>query len=346
MLDATSGPRRPPNGATCAPTDGGLAWSVAGTFRRGCARTRVFRTLRGMSYDELATIDAWIAAGDLRREAIAAEIGQAHGLELERVEPFRRDDLPLASYRGMDRLFRFVLVPGGTFEMGLSDAELAHLRTLAEPHAGEPTYEAAWAGLFRDRSAMRPTTRVTVAPCLFAQNTMGDFGLDEWRAQMGEAFVGEGGDTSTLPEDIEVAFAAHGFRLPTEEEWEWCARGGRAGEITFKGNVVPDEVHYRKIARELSRSEEADPDRHARIANDFGLVGFGVHAELCGSRYAVPPEGGPTRSKAWEERVIRGGAGATYKWQSPGEWQALLTAHRQPARGLLDSIGVRPVRSV
>jgi formylglycine-generating enzyme required for sulfatase activity len=299
-----------------------------------------------MTLAELASIEAWQSTPAERREELARDLASRYGLTFERVAPFRREDLPLASYRGLDGLVRFVLVPGGSFDMGLSDAELAHLAALAEPHRGEPSFEQAWGNLLVTPSRMRPVVRVTVEPCLFSQNTIGDFGLDEWRQQMGEFFVGEGGDVSTLPEDLEVALAAHGLRLPSEAEWEWCARGGRTGEITFKGNVVPDERHYRKISRELDRSEYQDEDRHAAIANDFGLLGFGVHAELCRDRYAVPPTLTPAGPGGFEDRVVRGGAGATYLWQNPGEWQALLTAFRQRAGGLLNCIGVRGVRSV
>ena len=297
-----------------------------------------------MPLSELATLEAWQSTPPTRREEIARDLAATHELTFERLAPFRRDDLPLASYEGLDGLFRFVLVPGGTFDMGLSDAELAYLEGLAEPHRGEATFDQSWGNLFVEPSPFRPVVRVTVEPCLVAQSAMSDFAIDDWRREWGEIFVGEGGDASTLPEDLEVAFAAHGFRFPDEAEWEWFARGGRTGEITFKGNVVPDRRYRRKTSLEHDQSAERDEARHAHAANDFGLLGFGVVAELCRNRYAVPPDLTPGGPGEFADRVVRGGAGTM--GQNPGEWQALLTAFRHRAGGLLYSIGVRPVRSV
>ena len=72
---------------------------------------------------------------------IATTIAKDHSLEFEWLEPFRREDLPLASYVGLDGLFRFVLVPGGRFSLGLSDAEVRVLEEFAAPHRGEATFD-------------------------------------------------------------------------------------------------------------------------------------------------------------------------------------------------------------
>ncbi len=298
-------------------------------------------------YPELQTLDAWLAASDGRRTDIANEIARDHGLELEQIAPFRRSDLPLASYRGLDRLFRFVLVPGGSFEVGLGDEELATLEAAAEAHTGEPDYEEEWLSLLAAQSPMRPTRRHTVRPILIAQNTVGGFMASSWRQEIGDLFMGEGADVSSLPADLEEGLRQFGYRLPWEAEWEWCARGGRQGELTFKGNAVPDAAYLMEISKELRKSENPDaPDRHAGLANDFGLLGFGVDAEVCRDRYR-PDLGGPAESSPdIDSRSVRGSAGATYPWQNPGEWHALLTAYRARCGGLKYAIGVRLVRDV
>lgn len=296
-------------------------------------------------YSELETLESWTRATATRRDAIALEIAREHGLALETVAPFRRDDLPLASFRGMDGLFRFVLVPGGTFTAGLGPREVATLEALAETHAGDADFRVAWAPLLSPSHPLRTLRSVRVAPVLFAQNALADIDVGRWRAEMGDMLVGEGGDTSSLPEDVEEGLARFGYRFPTEGEWEWCARGGRDGELTFLGDELPDARFLNRTRRQMEQSERPDRgDRHAGLANDFGLLGFGVAAEICANAFSDPF--GPASRVPLAERVVRGGAGATYPWQSPGERQALLTAHRQRCGELTLAAGLRPVRSI
>jgi hypothetical protein len=101
------------------------------------------------------------------------------------------------------------------------------------------------------------------------------------------------------------------------------------------------ELHALRAA--IARSEGPDDgDRHASIANDFGLLGFGGEAELCLDVF--PDDEG--MAGLIENRVVKGGAGATFPWQNDTEWQGLLTGHRTRCGGLRYAIGVRLVRDV
>jgi hypothetical protein len=112
------------------------------------------------AYPELESIDAWIATTEARRADIAAQVAAAHSLQFERIGPFRRDDLPLASFYGLDGLFRFVLVPGGSFAMGRVRLPSAvSSKQLAAPHHDEPSYEFAWGNLFGPASPLWPASR-------------------------------------------------------------------------------------------------------------------------------------------------------------------------------------------
>lgn len=299
-----------------------------------------------MSYSELDSIAAWIAAGDARRREIAELVALAHGLELESLAPFRRHDLPLASYRALDGLLRLVLVPGGPIEMGFSDREVAILQAAADAQRREGSLTEAWRALLETASGARGCNRV-VPPLLVAQNAIGGFAVENWRQEIGDLFLGVGGDPRSLPESLDDGLAAFGYRVPWEHEWEWMARGGRSGELSYLGDSVPGEAELHTLRAAALRSEGPDDgDRHGSISNDFGLLGFGVEAELCRDAYADPPLPTPSFTATIEDRVVKGGAGATYPWQNDGEWQGMLTAHRTRCGGLSYAIGLRLVRDV
>ncbi|MEZ5071507.1 MAG: SUMF1/EgtB/PvdO family nonheme iron enzyme [Bacteroidales bacterium] len=120
------------------------------------------------------------------------------------------------------------------------------------------------------------------------------------------------------------------YRLPTEAEWEYAARGGTGGAYFFPGDPrrfvrqglrnkvfgidtagINTFVNY----SENSHSRPVGPD--ARMENPFGLVNMlGNVAEMCADwydphAYAGYPETGvkdPTGPSSGEEHVVRGGS--------------------------------------
>lgn len=307
-----------------------------------------------MRYPELRDLEAWITIDEARRRSIAEEVASEHGLVLERIAPFRSTDLPLASFRGLDDLFRFVLLPGGSYERGCSDLELSRLEALALPlrdaasEEEREAFEETWGTLFSQLDTMRPVEVCSVGPLLAAQTPLGDFSPRSWRREIGNFFVGEQGDTSGLPPDLEEGLRMFGYRLPTEIEWEWLARGGRSGELTYRGSEIDllGGQHRARVSADLREAEGKDEgDRHAGISNDFGLTAFGLLPELCADRYQ-PALGAPFETTPkLSERTVRGGAGVAFG-QNRGEWHAFLTAHRQPGKRLASEPGLRLVRDV
>ncbi|MFI8294184.1 formylglycine-generating enzyme family protein [Streptomyces sp. NPDC085614] len=248
---------------------------------------------------ELASVSAWMAATRQRRweiaESVATELGR----------PFRVAGLtdfggPMIAVlaRGTER---FSLIPGGTVTVGLSLEEEAALRDAAESRTGCDHHYEQYGALLEQLDLMRPATTIAVGPLIAAQGP----GIT-----VGHASAADELERSRL-------------RLPSEAEWEYLARGGLDGEVTYRGADVPDTTEWLRQTTGLG----------LRGTNPFGLWGFGLQPETCADLYhrdhqGLPVDGSPRRGSG--PRIVKGGAAQLYPWQGCGEWHLLLSAMRTP----------------
>jgi formylglycine-generating enzyme required for sulfatase activity len=203
-----------------------------------------------------------------------------------------------------------VSIPGGTFMMGAPENE---------PNS---------------RSSEQPQHPVTIAPFYLGKYPVT---LDQWQAVMGarpaemktaeSAFKQSGRQPAVRVSFDEVEeFCArlsrksgHGFRLPSEAEWEYACRAGTSTAFAF-GETITREV----VVHDGEAIRRADPDaKHAttrpvgslRVANAFGL--YDMHGQVwewCPDSWHGHYQHAPADGSAWTSggalhtRVLRGGS--------------------------------------
>ena len=121
---------------------------------------------------------------------------------------------------------------------------------------------------------------------------------------------GKSGSTWSLPNSGTVYWnpAAKGYRLPTEAEWEYAARGGSATNIYSGGNTVVDEIGWYTV-----NSAGVPNPAKTLYPNGYGLYDMSGNVwELCWdwltSAYPSSAETNPTGpSTPQTSRVLRGG---------------------------------------
>lgn len=199
--------------------------------------------------------------------------------------------------------FRMLLVEGGTFTMGARE--------------GDP-YVRPWE---------YPAHEVTLSDYYIAEFEVTQ---ELWRAVMGTSsyynpswFVSDNGYTTNYKRPAESMTYSQvknfitklnqktgkTFRLPTESEWEYAARGGKwsKGYLYVGGDNV-DEVAWHK-----GNSNDLTYSVGSKLPNELGLYDMGGSVEewvsdYYADTYTARPQTDPTGPASGSFRVIRGGS--------------------------------------
>ena len=221
--------------------------------------------------------------------------------------------------------FRMIKVKGGTFSMGFNDYD-APLTTFSVPENERPAHPVTLDDFEIGE------TEVTVALWNAVMGSVPYLNdLDEPRKPVGNV---SWYNCQTFISRLN-ALTGRKFRLPTEAEWEYAARGGqKSRHYGFSGSNAYDAMWFVGNAKSKSK------DVKTRKANELGIFDMSGNVwEWCYDRageYSKDALVNPTGAAEGGTRILRGGSCAS-------RWDACRVTNRSfmPAKNIKGTFGLR-----